>query len=158
MASRQPHPPPLASPPCFMYLIHKESFRLETKAPFAPLTRNPQVQSKHLSAIFSFTLINPPDAYVHWCPVKHTWKSCPYVEGHAFRHFHHEVEATGFQSGEQFYCLPGTSQNACCQLLWSKQGSYLGYHVFSCNWKVKLKFARSTDEEYWKAVVFSLQA
>lgn len=23
---------------------------------------------------------------------------CPYSEGHTFRHFHHEVEATGFQS------------------------------------------------------------
>lgn len=36
--------------------------------------------------------------------------------------------------GDQFYCLPGTSQKACCPLFRSRQGSCFVYRVFSCNW------------------------
>lgn len=43
-----------------------------------------------------------------------------------------------FSPGDQFYCLFGTSQKACCPLFQSRQGSCFVYCVFSCNWQVKL--------------------
>lgn len=89
-----------------------------------------------------------------WCPlmsseahleaIQGPFKSdCSYSEGHTFRHFHHEVEATGFQSRGPVL-LPScvTSQKACCPLFQSRQGSCFVYRVFSCNWQVKLNLSQ----------------
>lgn len=44
--------------------------------------------------------------------------------------------------GDQFYCLPGTSQKACCPLFQSRQGSCFVYCGFSCNWQVRLSLSQ----------------
>lgn len=44
--------------------------------------------------------------------------------------------------GDQFYCLPGTSQKACCPLFQSRQGSCFVYHVFSFIWQIELSLSQ----------------
>lgn len=44
--------------------------------------------------------------------------------------------------GDQFYCLPGTSQKACCPLFQSRQGSCFVYRVFSFIWQIELSLSQ----------------
>lgn len=44
--------------------------------------------------------------------------------------------------GDQFYCLPGTNQKACCPLFQSRQGSCFVYCDFSCKWQVGLSLSQ----------------
>lgn len=59
-ANRQPHTPGAKVIPYLMYLI--------------PLTQSSIHTAHRMLCHVIFTPLNPPDADVHWCPVKHTWK------------------------------------------------------------------------------------
>lgn len=99
---------------------------------------------------FIFIPLNPPDADVHWGPVKHTWKPFknPQMILPLFRRAHIQALSPWGggnripSPGDHFYCFPGTSQNACCSLVQSRQGSCFVYCVFSCNWQVKLSLSQ----------------
>lgn len=63
---------------------------------------------------------------------------CPYSEGYIQALLPWGGDNRISVPGDQFYCLSGTSQKACCALFQSRQGSCFVYCVFSCNWQVKL--------------------
>lgn len=135
-ASRQPHTPCCWSHPLFMYLICSYSklhllcsqdavpFYIHSTQPtwcWCPLMSS----EAHLEAIQE-----PPN---HIAPIQKDIHS-----GTSTMRWRQQDSSPG----DQFYCLPGTSQKACCPLFQSRQGSCFVYRVFSYNWQVKLSLSQ----------------